>query len=95
MQLTLCKDAKGRVGLMVSSINNGVFVCFVLAKSPAALGGLRFGDQILQINETVLAGYSADKVHDMIRKLSVNNIHLVIRDRYSDCICVHCTATYN
>ncbi|KAK7580123.1 hypothetical protein V9T40_000752 [Parthenolecanium corni] len=80
-QLTLCKDAKGRVGLMVSAVNNGVFVCFILKNSPAALGGLRFGDQILRINDTVLAGYSTEKVHNLIRKLPVNNINFMIRDR--------------
>lgn len=80
-RLTLCKDVKGRVGLLVSAINNGIFVCFVLKDSPAALGGLRFGDQILQINETLLAGYSADKVHSLIKKMPVNNINFIIRDR--------------
>lgn len=66
---------------MVSAVNNGVFVCFVLKDSPAALGGLRFGDQILQINETLIAGFSREKVHNLIRKLSINNINLIIRDR--------------
>ncbi|XKL67706.1 hypothetical protein PGB90_003197 [Kerria lacca] len=80
-RLTLCKDIKGRIGLMVSAVNNGVFVCFVLKDSPAALGGLRFGDQILQINETLIAGFSREKVHNLIRKLSINNINLIIRDR--------------
>ncbi|XP_065218205.1 syntenin-1-like [Planococcus citri] len=80
-RLTLCKDAKGRVGLLVSAINNGIFVCFVLKDSPAAMGGLRFGDQILQINDTLLAGYTADKVHSLIKKCSVNNINFIVRDR--------------
>lgn len=79
--MTLCKDAKGRVGLLASAVNNGVFVCFILKDSPAALGGLRFGDQILRINDTVLAGYTSEKVHNMIRKLPVNSINFMIRDR--------------
>ena len=41
----------------------------------------RFGDQILQINGENVAGFSSDKVHDMLRKSSVNNITMVIRDR--------------
>merc|ERR1719187_1471706 len=50
--------------------------------SPAALGGLRFGDQILQINGENVAGFSSDKVHDILKnKTSVNNIVMVIRDR--------------
>ena len=41
----------------------------------------RFGDQILQINGDNVAGYSSDKVHDILRKSNVNNIVMVIRDR--------------
>lgn len=42
----------------------------------------RFGDQILQINGDNVAGFSSDKVHDILRnKTSVNNIVMVIRDR--------------
>jgi hypothetical protein len=48
-QVTLCKDGQGKVGLRVRSINKGVFVCLVTKGSPAAQGGLRFGDQILQV----------------------------------------------
>ena len=40
----------------------GVFVCLVTKGSPAALGGLRFGDQILQVDGVNLAGFSSDKV---------------------------------
>lgn len=79
---------------MVSAVNNGVFVCFILKNSPAALGGLRFGDQILRINDTVLAGYSTEKVHNLIRKLPVNNINFMIRDRYTYIITHHNSYTY-
>ena len=42
----------------------------------------RFGDQILQINGENVAGFSSDKVHDILKnKTSVNNINMVIRDR--------------
>ena len=43
--------------------------------------GLRFGDQILQINGQNVAGFDTNKVHDIIKKASVNDIHLVVRDR--------------
>lgn len=59
----------------------GVFVCVVVRDSPAALAGLRFGDQILQINSTTVAGFSVDDVHKLLRKSSHNNISVVIRDR--------------
>lgn len=80
-ELILCKDAKGKVGLRVQSIDNGVFVCIVVKNSPAALAGLRFGDQILQINGTLVCGYSVDKIHKMLKSSGKNNISVVVRDR--------------
>ena len=46
----MCKDRDGKVGLRVRSVDKGVFVALVTKGSPSAMGGLRFGDQILQIN---------------------------------------------
>ena len=43
-------DKDGKVGLRVRSVDKGVFVALVTKGSPSAMGGLRFGDQILQIN---------------------------------------------
>ena len=54
---------------------------FVQNKSPAAMVGLRFGDQILDINGENVAGYNTDKVHDIIKKAAVNDIRIVVRDR--------------
>ncbi|RWS24286.1 syntenin-1-like protein, partial [Leptotrombidium deliense] len=59
----------------------GVFVVLVNANSPASMVGLRFGDQILSINDELVAGYSMDKVHSIIQKLPANGIKLVVRDR--------------
>lgn len=80
--MIVCKDADNKVGLRVKAINKGVFVCLVSAGSPAAQVGLRFGDQILQVNGVSVAGYSMDKVHDMFRKSPVNGISVVVRDRF-------------
>ena len=80
-ELILCKDAKGKVGIRAQSINKGVFVCVVVKDSPAAMAGLRFGDQILQVNGTTVAGYSVDDVHKLLKKSAHNNISVVIRDR--------------
>ncbi|KAA0202269.1 hypothetical protein HAZT_HAZT002460 [Hyalella azteca] len=80
-QVVLCKDANGKVGMRVKDINKGVFVCLVMKDSPAALAGLRFGDQLLELNGTVLAGLSTDKVHALVKKCSANNISLAVRDR--------------
>ncbi|KAK7794470.1 hypothetical protein R5R35_004694 [Gryllus longicercus] len=80
-ELTLCKDGSGKVGLRVRDVSNGIFVCLVMKDSPAAIAGLRFGDQILQVNGVTVAGFSADKVHDLFRKSPVNGISVVVRDR--------------
>jgi syntenin-1 len=82
LQLTVCKDASGKVGLRVQAVSKGVFVCLVLKGSPAALAGIRFGDQILQINAVTVAGFSVDEVHTLFRKSPVNGISVVVRDRF-------------
>ncbi|KAK9886044.1 hypothetical protein WA026_014829 [Henosepilachna vigintioctopunctata] len=80
-ELILCKDKDGKVGLRVKAIDNGIFVTVVVDKSPAALVGLRFGDQILQINGTVVAGFTMEKVHNLLKKCPQNGISVVVRDR--------------
>uniref|UniRef100_A0A182QAM4 PDZ domain-containing protein n=1 Tax=Anopheles farauti TaxID=69004 RepID=A0A182QAM4_9DIPT len=80
-ELVMCKGADKKVGLRVQAINKGIFVCLVVKNSPAALAGLRFGDQILQINGTLVAGFSVDDVHKLLKKSDKNNISVVVRDR--------------
>uniref|UniRef100_T1ISZ9 PDZ domain-containing protein n=1 Tax=Strigamia maritima TaxID=126957 RepID=T1ISZ9_STRMM len=80
-EVKLCKDRDGKVGLRVKDVSKGVFVALVQKNSPAALAGLRFGDQILQINGDNVAGYNVDKVHSIFKKLPVDGIRLSIRDR--------------
>merc|ERR1712038_61108 len=80
-QVILCKDRDGKVGLRVRSVDKGVFVALVTKGSPSAMGGLRFGDQILQINGDNVAGYSESQVHKIFQKAGVNNIVLAVRDR--------------
>lgn len=53
----------------------------VQANTPASLVGLRFGDQILQIDGRDCAGWSADKAHRAVKKASAERILLVVRDR--------------
>lgn len=76
-----CKGNDGKVGLRVQHINKGVFVSFVQKDSPAALAGLRFGDQILQINGTTLAGFDRDKVMNLLKKADPTRIEFAVRDR--------------
>jgi hypothetical protein len=43
LQVVVCKDAGGKVGMRVKAVNKGIFVCLVIKDSPAALAGLRYG----------------------------------------------------
>jgi syntenin-1 len=63
-EVVLCKDANGKVGMRFREVDKGIFVQFVAENSPDALAGLRFGDQILQIDSTNMVGMSNDKVND-------------------------------
>ncbi|KAM8829678.1 syntenin-2 [Synchiropus splendidus] len=80
-EIILCKDQDKKVGLRLRAIDNGVFVQLVQANSPAALAGLRFGDQVLQINGQNCAGWSVDKAHKALKVASETRIDLVVRDR--------------
>lgn len=80
-ELILCKGADKKVGLRARALDTGVFVCLVVKGSPAAMVGLRFGDQILQINGKLVAGFSMDDVHKLLKKSDNNNISVIIRDR--------------
>lgn len=63
------------------AVNNGIFVCLVSQNSPAALAGLRFGDQILSINDVSVAGYTMDQVHKIFKNADINGIRVIVRDR--------------
>ncbi|KAF6774431.1 hypothetical protein AHF37_05900 [Paragonimus kellicotti] len=80
-RIVLCKDDKGKVGVQLVSVNNGIFISFVRNQSPAALGGLRFGDQVLAIGDRVLAGLSSSKAMGLIGKADKNNVVFLVRDR--------------
>lgn len=63
-------------------MNTGVFACLVMDGSPAAKAGLRFGDQLLQIDGQDMAGMSVDKVHKIFKnKKAGDKIDIAVRDR--------------
>ena len=55
---------------------------FIHVNSPAALGGLRFGDQILQINGENVAGWDTDKTMKVLKNAPPARISLAVRDRF-------------
>ncbi|PAA68125.1 hypothetical protein BOX15_Mlig004386g1 [Macrostomum lignano] len=79
--VTLCKGADGKLGVRVKAISQGLFVAMVYRGSPAALAGLRFGDQIVEVNGEAVAGWSADRAAKAFKGCPVNGIQLMVRDR--------------
>ncbi|KAK9404978.1 syntenin-2 [Crotalus adamanteus] len=80
-EIHLCKDEHGKTGLHLRNIDKGLFVQLVKANSPASLVGLRFGDQILQINGRNCAGWNMEKAKRALKKASPEKIVMVVRDR--------------
>uniref|UniRef100_A0A8C8YDI2 Syndecan binding protein 2 n=1 Tax=Prolemur simus TaxID=1328070 RepID=A0A8C8YDI2_PROSS len=80
-EIHLCKDERGKTGLRLRAIDKGLFVQLVQANTPASLVGLRFGDQILQIDGRDCAGWSTGKAHRAIKRASAEKIVMVVRDR--------------
>jgi syntenin-1 len=80
-EVICCKDAKNKVGLRLKDVNKGVFVQFVQKDSPAALAGLRFGDQLLQICGQNAAGLSGDKAMKLMEKADAQRVTFAVRDR--------------
>lgn len=80
-EVILCKNQDGKLGVRLRHVNSGIFVAFVQAGCPAALAGLRFGDQILQINGQTVAGWDNDKVHNYLKKTDGARIEMAVRDR--------------
>lgn len=83
-EVVLCKNKDGKVGVSFKAIDKGIFVSFVWRDSPAALVGLRFGDQILQINDEHVAGWSSDKALQFLKKAEGSRIKMIVRDRPFD-----------
>ena len=79
--ICVCVCVLGICESFIVLIFQGVFVILVQKNTPAALAGLRFGDQILMINDVVVAGFSMDEVHKLLKKANPNRITMVIRDR--------------
>lgn len=83
--VSLGKDQAGKIGIAVREFNRGVFVSFVWKESPAALAGVRFGDQIVAINGQETAGMTDKKALKALKELpSVGQVTLAIRDRPFD-----------
>ncbi|NWX39267.1 SDCB2 protein, partial [Steatornis caripensis] len=93
-EIHLCKDERGKTGLQLQNVDQGIFVQLVKANSPAALVGLRFGDQILQIDGKNCTGWSRHKAQRALKKASPEKIVMVVRDRpFQRTVTVHKDST--
>ncbi|WP_411024982.1 PDZ domain-containing protein, partial [Salmonella sp. s54836] len=80
-EIIVCKGTDSKVGMSVRAINKGVFCGYIRKGSPAAIAGLRFGDQILQIDGATCAGWTADQFNKAVKSANPKKISLAIRDR--------------
>lgn len=55
------------IGSTIQPRFNGVYIIEPFANTPAARAGLRFGDQIVQINGQSTEGWSSDRIRDNLR----------------------------
>ncbi|NWR63213.1 SDCB2 protein, partial [Bucorvus abyssinicus] len=93
-EIHLCKDEQGKTGLQLKNVDQGIFVQLVKANSPAALVGLRFGDQILQIDGKNCAGWSREKAQRALKRANPEKIVMVVRDRpFQRTVTVHKDST--
>jgi len=79
--VTLAKNADGKLGIAVQAIDKGIFVAFVWRDSAASLGGLRFGDQILQINGVNVAGWTMKQTLKALREAEASAVKFAVRER--------------
>jgi syntenin-1 len=80
-QVILAKGQEGKLGVAVACWDKGVFVAFVWKDSAAALGGLRFGDQILQINGETVAGWTQKQTLKFITEADATRVTFAVVDR--------------
>lgn len=79
--VVLAKGQDGKIGVAPVAIDNGMFVGFVWKDSPAAMAGLRFGDQILSVNGATCAGWTAKQMIKCLNKQEGSSLTLAVRDR--------------
>lgn len=79
--MRIAKDGNNLLGIAPVAIDKGVFVGFVWKDSPAALAGVRFGDQLLQIDGANCAGMTQKKALKALRDADAKGVGLAVRDR--------------
>ncbi|XP_061512683.1 syntenin-1 [Anopheles gambiae] len=81
-ELLIRKGEDGKIGITVRHIEEGkILICAVLRRSPAYLAGLRYGDEVLSLEDEPLVGQTVDRVRELVRKNTRNSIKLRTKDK--------------
>ncbi|XP_053663292.1 syntenin-1-like [Anopheles marshallii] len=81
-ELLIRKDEGGKIGVTGRRIHEGkVLICAVTRRSPAYIAGLRYGDEILCLENESLSVLELDCVRDLVRKNLRNSIRLRTKDK--------------
>lgn len=69
------------IGVAYIALNNGIIITKVYQNSPASQSGIQVGDIITNVDDTNIAGKSADEVKELVRGQAGTNVKLtVVRD---------------
>uniref|UniRef100_A0A1I8JUN7 PDZ domain-containing protein n=1 Tax=Anopheles funestus TaxID=62324 RepID=A0A1I8JUN7_ANOFN len=81
-ELLIRKGEGGKIGVTGRRLHEGkVFICAVTRRSPAYMAGLRYGDEILCLENESLVGLELDRVRDLVRKNLRNSLKLRTKDK--------------
>uniref|UniRef100_A0A182SPN2 PDZ domain-containing protein n=1 Tax=Anopheles maculatus TaxID=74869 RepID=A0A182SPN2_9DIPT len=81
--LLIRKGEGGKIGVTGRLIQPArkILICAVTRKSPAYMAGLRYGDEILCLENEPVSGMELDRVRDLVRKNLRNSIKLRTKDK--------------
>ncbi|XP_052897450.1 syntenin-1-like [Anopheles moucheti] len=81
-ELLVRKGEGGKIGVTGRRIHEGkILICGVTRRSPAYMAGLRYGDEILCLENELLSALELDRVRDLVRKNLRNSIRLRTKDK--------------
>uniref|UniRef100_A0A1Y9HAR0 PDZ domain-containing protein n=1 Tax=Anopheles farauti TaxID=69004 RepID=A0A1Y9HAR0_9DIPT len=81
-ELLIRKGEGGRVGLTVRRTEEGnILICSVARRSPAYLAGLRYGDEVLYVEDTNVQGEQLWRVRELVQQNLRNSLKLRTQDK--------------